>query len=188
MTSQKVGRPIHEQEAQRLAKQWQISIITCRWVCVEKDPLNVRMRLVAREMAKGKSSARDLMVSSPTSSIESLRILIAEAAVLDLVILGLDISAAFMASPLGRRLGKPIKVILKMPPNTMQFPDGSPIFLEAFKAINGLRTSGLAWVEHLSHLLQELGIKPSLIETTVFFWRGFSQRAWKGMGASSCIR
>ena len=168
MTSQKVGRPIHEQEAQRLAKQWQISIITCRWVCVEKDPLNVRMRLVAREMAKGKSSARDLMVSSPTSSIESLRILIAEAAVLDLVILGLDISAAFMASPLGRRLGKPIKVILKMPPNTMQFPDGSPIFLEAFKAINGLRTSGLAWVEHLSHLLQELGIKPSLIETTVF--------------------
>ncbi|CAL1143354.1 unnamed protein product [Cladocopium goreaui] len=64
MTSQKVGRPIHEQEAQRLAKQWQISIITCRWVCVEKDPLNVRMRLVAREMAKGKSSARDLMVSS----------------------------------------------------------------------------------------------------------------------------
>ncbi|CAL1151687.1 unnamed protein product, partial [Cladocopium goreaui] len=103
MTSQKVGRPIHEQEAQRLAKQWQISIITCRWVCVEKDPLNVRMRLVAREMAKGKSSARDLMVSSPTSSIESLRILIAEAAVLDLVILGLDISAAFMASPLGHK-------------------------------------------------------------------------------------
>ena len=33
MTSQQVGRPIHEQEAQRLAKQWQISIITCRWVC-----------------------------------------------------------------------------------------------------------------------------------------------------------
>ena len=92
----------------------------------------------------------------------------AEAAILDLVILGLDISAAFMASPLGRRLGKPIKVILKMPPNTMQFPDGSPIFLGAFKAINGLRTSGLAWVGHLSHLLQELGIKPSLIEAAVF--------------------
>ena len=135
------------------------------------------MRLVAREMAKGKSSACDLMVSSPTSRIESLRILIAEAAVLDLVLLGLDISAAFMASPLGRRLGKPIKVIL----------NGSPIFLEAFKAINGLRTSGLAWVGHLSHLLQELGIKPPLIEAAVFCGE-IGQRAWKSMGANSCIR
>ena len=61
MTGQKVDRPIHEQEAQRLAKQWKISIITCRWFFVEKDPLTVRMRLVAREMAKGKGSARDLM-------------------------------------------------------------------------------------------------------------------------------
>ena len=68
-----------------------------------------------------------------------------------------------------------------MPPNTMQFPDGSPIFLEAFKAINGLRTSGLAWVEHLSHLLQELGIKPSLIETTVF-----SGEVSKGMERHGC--
>ena len=42
------------------------------------------------------------------------------------------------------------------------------LLLWAGVAINGLRTSGLAWVEHLSHLLQELGIKPSLIETTVF--------------------
>jgi hypothetical protein len=55
--------------------------------------------------------------------------------------------------------------------------DGSPICLIAEKAINGLRTSGLAWVEHLSNLVQELGLHPSPIEPTVF--AGYS-KAGKG--------
>lgn len=168
MSKQRVGRVIKEAEALKLAKKWGIQIISTRWVSVEKDPTNVRMRLVAREISKGKGTAKDLMVSSPTSSVESLRLMIAEAAAEDLTVMGLDVSAAFMASPLGKKLGKAIKVILKLPPNTFGFDDGSAVYLEAYKAINGLRSSGLAWVEHLSNLLQELGIKPSMIETTVF--------------------
>lgn len=168
MTSQHVGKPIPESEAKVLAKKWGIPIISCRWVCVQKDDTNVRMRLVAREVAKGQASARDLMVSSPTSSIESLRIMLATAGADDLYVMGIDVSAAFMASPLGMKLGKPIKVLLKFPPSSMTLIDGSPICLIAEKAINGLRTSGLAWVEHLSHLVQELGLHPSPIEPTVF--------------------
>ena len=72
-----------------------------------------------------------------------------------------------MASPLGQKLGKPIKVILRMPTN-ITFPDGSPVFMEAYKAINGLRSSGLAWVEHLANLLQSLNISPSPLESTIF--------------------
>ena len=167
MTSQKVGRLLDEKLAKELCRLWNISPITTRWVCVEKDPTNVRMRLVAREIAKGQLSARDLMVSSPTSSIESLRLMLSEASANDLVILGLDVSAAFMASPLGQKLGKPIKVILRMPSN-ITFPDGSPVFMEAYKAISGLRSSGLAWVEHLANLLQSLKISPSPLESTIF--------------------
>ena len=73
-----------------------------------------------------------------------------------------------MASPLGMKPGKPIKVLLKFPPSSMTLMDGSRIRLIAEKAINGLRTSGLAWVEHLSKLVQELGLHPSPIEPTVF--------------------
>ena len=167
MTSQKVGRLLDEKLAKELCRLWNISPITTRWVCVEKDPTNARMRLVAREIAKGQLSARDLMVSSPTSSIKSLRLMLSEAAANDLVILGLDASAAFMASPLGQKLGKPIKVILRMPTN-ITFPDGSPVFMEAYKAINGLRSSGLAWVEHLANLLQSFNISPSPLESTIF--------------------
>jgi hypothetical protein len=108
MTSQHVGKPIPESEAKVLAKKWGIPIISCRWVCVQKDDTSVRMRLVAREVAKRQASARDLMVSSPTSSIESLRIMLATAGTDDLYIMGIDVSAAFMASPLGMKLGKPV--------------------------------------------------------------------------------
>ena len=73
-----------------------------------------------------------------------------------------------MASPLGMKPGKPINVLLKFPPSSMTLMDGSRIRLIAEKAINGLRTSGLAWVEHLSKLVQELGLHPSPIEPTVF--------------------
>ena len=37
MTSQHVGKPIPESEAKALAKKWGISIISCRWVRVQKD-------------------------------------------------------------------------------------------------------------------------------------------------------
>ena len=158
---------VQKQTSKVLLKQWGISPITTRWVCVDKDPTNVRMRLVAREIARGQLSAKDLMISSPTSSIESLRLMLAEASISDLHITGLDVSAAFMASPLGQKLGKPIKVILKLPPSIV-FPNLSPVYLEAYKAINGLRSSGLAWVEHLANLLKSLQINPSRLESTIF--------------------
>ena len=105
--------------------------------------------------------------------------MLSEAAVQDLTILGLDVSAAFMASPLGRKLGKRIRVILKFPPN-ITHKDGSPVFLEAWKAINGLRSSGRAWVDHLSALLQRLNIVPSSVESTVFAGEidGKNGKAW----------
>ena len=43
-----------------------------------------------------------------------------------------------------------------------------PVYLITHKAINGLRSSGLAWVTHLSNILQELGLLPSPIDPTIF--------------------
>ena len=58
MTSQHVGKPIPKSEAKVLAKKLGISSISCRWVCVQNDDTNVRMRLVAREVTKDQASAR----------------------------------------------------------------------------------------------------------------------------------
>ena len=167
MSLQEVGRVLKQDKATQLCKEWDIVPITCGWVSAQKDADNVRTRMVAREIARGQLHAKDLQISSPTSSIESLRLMLPEAAVQDLTILGLDVSAAFTASPLGRKLGNRIRVVLKFPPS-ITHKDGSPVFLEAWKAINGLRSSGRAWVDHLSPLLQRLNIVPSPVESTVF--------------------
>ena len=180
MTLMEAGRPVKESEALSYCKQHGIRPITCRWVCSLKEPTLVRMRMVAREMAKGQMSARDLMMSSPTSSIESLRLMLSESSYNDLIILALDVSTAFMSSPLGKRLGKEIRVVLKMPAGFV-WPDGSPIYLIAFKAINGLRSSGLAWTSYLGEILLTMNIKSSPIESTIYagaLWGSKAKDSW----------
>ena len=161
MTEQLVGTVCTETEAKNLCQQHSIRVITTRWVVSLKEPGLVRSRLVARELKKGGPHAKDMGISSPTSSVESLRSMLAEASASDMVILGLDVSAAFMASPLRR------PTILKLP-NSFTFENGDPCFLSASKALNGLRASGSAWTDHLRDISKQGNLDPGQIESTIF--------------------
>ena len=85
----------------------------------------------------------------------------AQASFVDATIIGLDVSAAFMASPLNKT------TVLKLPPSIV-WDQGSAVYLHAQKALNGLRASGKAWVDHFSWVCQQLGLQPGSVETTVF--------------------
>ena len=161
MSEQCVGRVCRESEAMDLCKQYSIKAITTRWVVTLKEPLLVRSRLVARELKRGGPQAKDIGISSPTSSVESLRATLSEAAYRDWAILGLDVSAAFMAAPLLSR------TILKLP-SSFSYPDGEAAFLDAARALNGLRASGAAWTNHLKTISESAGMHAGSIETTIF--------------------
>ena len=161
LTKHRAGKLMGESEALQFCKSSGIRPISTRFVRSQKDTDLVRARLVAREVAKGQASARDLEISSPTTSAESLRISLSQASHIDATIIGLDVSAAFMASPL-----KTV-VVLKMPPSIV-WGDGTPVYVKAQKALNGLRASGKAWVDHFSWVCQQLGLQSGSVETTVF--------------------
>ena len=50
-----------------------------------------------------------------------------------------------------------------------------PVYLITHKAVNGLRSSGLARVTHLSNIFQEFGLHPSPIKPTIFVGKVYSK-------------
>ena len=109
----------------------------------------VRVRIVAKDINKG-VSARKLGISSPTPSIESLHFVLSLASRRALRLKGLDVSHAFMHSPLPRGL-----VIVH-------------------KALNGLRDSSLHWLNLLSNSIRGVGLvsdELNLAFTRVCAWR-----------------
>ena len=125
--------------AENVARESGQRIIGTRWVTNEKEEAQegVRARIVAKDFASG-PSARSMGISSPTPSIEALRMVLGVACGAwsvgnqAMFLAGLDVSQAFMNSPLER------PEILRMP-LSMSTMKGEPIFLWAEKGINGLR-------------------------------------------------
>ena len=85
----------------------------------------------------------------------------AEAGWTGLSILGLDVSAAFMASPI-------VEHVVLLLPNSYTWDDGTRVYLYCYKAINGLRSSGKAWVLQLGEIAQKAKLKAGRVETTLF--------------------
>eukprot|EP00435_Cladocopium_sp_Y103_P033775 s2913_g8.t1 len=81
LTQVKAGRVMKEKEALDFCKKNGIKVITCRWVTASKPEADegVRARIVVKDFAKGKQTVRQEGISSPTPSIESLRILLGAA-------------------------------------------------------------------------------------------------------------
>eukprot|EP00435_Cladocopium_sp_Y103_P068669 s2532_g32.t1 len=81
LTQVKAGRVMKEKQALDFCKKHGIKVITCRWVTPSKPEADegVRARIVVKDFAKGKQTARQEGISSPTPSIESLRILLGAA-------------------------------------------------------------------------------------------------------------
>ena len=77
---------------------------------------------------------------------------------------GLDVSQAFMNSPLER------PEILQMP-LSMSTMKGEPIFLWAEKGINGLRIASQAWIVFFSSIVKSIGVVSGTVEPCLYVGR-----------------
>ena len=79
-----------------------LRVIPARWVTALKTESRVRARVVAKDV-RSKQSARELGFSSPTPSTEALHLVLAISATRGWRLHALDVSHAFMHSPLPDR-------------------------------------------------------------------------------------
>eukprot|EP00435_Cladocopium_sp_Y103_P008660 s3819_g2.t1 len=157
------GKVIGQAEVDALKKKnSSMRVIPSRWVSAYKSETRVRVRIVAKDLNKG-ISARKLGISSPTPSIEGLHFVLTLAAQRALCLKGLDVSHAFMHSPLPRGL----VIVLKLP-QSVSLPDGSQAYLLLYKALNGLRDASLHWLNLLSDSIRSIGLTADEIEPCIY--------------------
>ena len=149
-------------QVQELKSHPNARIIQSRWVVARKSDVKVRARIVAKDIRKHQS-ARQMGYSSPTPSVESLHVILAHAAVNDFALRSLDISHAFMHSPLPQSE----TIILKLP-QSVSLPDGTQAFLHLRKALNGLRDASLHWLNLLGSTIRRTGLWTDSTEPCVY--------------------
>ena len=162
------GKVVSGQEARQYAETHGLKIIPSRWVLGEKvieDLPEVRARMVVQEVAHaGAGTAASLGMSSCTPSGEAVRILLSLCSEKQLSMLGLDISTAFLHTPLKGR-----KAIIRLPSDvSLTKTTYSPAFAILTKAMNGLRIAAKAWNEHLADILLQEQVCQSQTEPCVF--------------------
>ena len=156
--------------AENVARESGQRIIGTRWVTNEKEEAQegVRARIVAKDFASGQS-ARSMGISCPTPSIEALRMVLGVACGAwsvgnqAMFLAGLDVSQAFMNSPLER------PEILRMPLSMSM--KGQPIFLWAEKGTNGLRFASQAWIVFFSSIVKSIGVVSGTVEPCLYVGR-----------------
>ena len=167
----KTGRIITQSELDDMKKAVpNLRLIQSRWVAAYKSSERVRTRIVAKDFNRG-SSARSLGFSSPTPSIESVHLVLAMAATRKMLLRALDVSHAFMHSPLGTG----VHVVLKMP-LSISFPSGEATYYLLEKALNGLRDASLAWLQLLTFTVEHVGLWSDSLEPCVY--RGQMVKGW----------
>eukprot|EP00439_Symbiodinium_sp_Y106_P004369 s15698_g1.t1 len=128
----------------------------------------VRARCVVQDVAKG-STASSLGLSATTPSLEALRTLLAIAAKDSMDIATLDVSTAFLHSP----LPKGEKAVIMLPRDVSSSSDHYvPVYMILDQAMNGLRVAAKAWNLKLANVVKKVGLnqcptKPSVFEGTV---------------------
>ena len=170
MSEKQIGTCASGNQAKQLAMEWGIRIIGTRWVIVRKirktesGPMEeVRCRCVVQDVRDGTSAVMH-GYSSPTSSVETLKILLAVAGWFDYAVLTADVATAYMSSP----LPDDVKAIIRLPAGTM-YGDGTPVYVILKNAINGLRPASLAWVLFFRNVVeQKLNLSHSDLDPTVF--------------------
>ena len=92
----KVGRNMTESEARKLSREKGAKILTSRWVLTQKTPSLARCRLVSETSPREQRGAFRSGIYAPTSSLDSLRCVLALASLWDLWLITSDVSTAFM--------------------------------------------------------------------------------------------
>ena len=161
LESLKVGKNMTESEARKLAKEKGVKILTSRWVNTQKTPTLARCRLVVRDFASGAESAFRSGIYAPTSSLDSLRCVLALAALWDLWLITSDVSTAFMYAEVEEDACD-----LVLLPSNITFK-GERVVCLLFKAMNGLRRAPLLWFYQLQRTVYTLGGEDTF-ESTLF--------------------
>ena len=159
----KAGKLLSEQQMndlKRLSKNTRV--IPSRWVCAKKSPVKVRTRIVAKDIKRG-TTARAMGYSSPTPSVEGLFLLLSLSASRDFRVKTLDISHAFMHSPLPSS-----ETILLRLPLSVSLVDGSVAYLHLDRALNGLRDASLRWLNLLSETVKSQGLWSDELEPCIY--------------------
>ena len=181
LTKLNVGVCLPESQIHKLSKQLKLKVISTRWVIVKKSNGIVRCRLVAKDFKHLGQSALKEGFYSPTSSIESLRVVLAIGETcLRLqygnmwAMVSLDVSTAFLYASL--RKGERVLVML---PNSSRclnaesksqgFSDesselwdltsSSKLGMDLNKALYGLRKAPLLWYREIRATLLELNFQ-----------------------------
>ena len=161
LESLKVGKNMTESEARKLAKEKGVKILTSRWVNTQKTPTLARCRLVVRDFASGAESAFRSGIYAPTSSLDSLRCVLALASLWDLWLITFDVSIAFMYAEVEEDACD-----LVLLPSNISFK-GERVVCLLFKAMNGLRRAPLLWFYQLQRTIYTLG-GADMFESTLF--------------------
>ena len=157
----KVGKNMTESEARKLASERGVKILTSRWVNTQKTPILARCRLVVRDFASGAESAFRSGIYAPTSSLDSLRCVLALASLWDLWLITSDVSTAFMYAEVEEDACD-----LVLLPSNISFK-GERVVCLLFKAMNGLRRAPLLWFYQLQRTVYALGGEDTF-ESTLF--------------------
>ena len=157
----KVGKNLTESSARKLAKEKGAKILTSRWVNTQKTPTLARCRLVVRDFASGAESAFRSGIYAPTSSLDSLRCVLALASLWDLWLITADVSTAFMYTEVEEDACD-----LVLLPSIISFK-GERVVCLLFKAMNGLRRAPLLWFYQLQRTVYALGGEDTF-ESTLF--------------------
>lgn len=116
----------------------------------------VRARCVVQDCRHGTSAVMN-GDSSPTTSIEALKMILSIAGRCGKACLSADVSTAYMSNPLPDR----VKAVIRLPSGT-SFRNGDPVFMVLRTALNGLRPAALAWVLYFRKVVHEaFGLKSS---------------------------
>ena len=175
------GRIIGEEEFQQLKrKNPGLRLIASRWVCAYKSEVRTKARIVAKDYNRG-ATARSLGFSSPTPSIESVHLGLAIASSRGYRLRALDISHAFMRSPIQSGM-----VIVLRIPMSVSTSEGGTSYMVLSKALNGLRDASLRWLELLASTVKKVGLWSDEVEPCVYSGEVYSD-AGEFLGHSIAI-
>ena len=156
-----VGDTYPEKKGRTIAVEHEVQILTARWVFTQKTAVLCRARLVVRDYASGAESAFRSGIYAPTSSLDSLRVVLAFSVVESMSLLTADVSTAFMYAPVEADACD----LVLLPPNITV--KGQRVILWLKKAMNGLRRAPLLWFLELQRTIRDLG-GDETFESTLF--------------------
>jgi len=138
-------------------------VIKNRWVFDVKDDGHKRARLVAKGFRQVEGLDYD-QVFSPVVRFETVRLILAMAALENWVAYGLDVRNAYLYGELDEE-------IYMEQPEGFRVPGKEDFVLRLRRALYGLKQAGLAWWRALKQSMEELGFTSLTSDAGVFIYR-----------------